>query len=140
MLTSVNTNRQSNWDDWQTTAPTTGLRRVSRIYSDNLNCGTFSLHFQDIKELRPTSIMCRLGKAERPHNAFDIQIFVNNYAVTLNQIKRSFVMEIFAFVCYVSMNTSKGFDRLTTVHATPVSFAQPLFENGAVSLVPFDKV
>ncbi len=122
MFTNVNTNRQTYRSGWETTAPTTGLYRVFGIDRNNLNCGTFSLHFQDIKESRPTRIIRGLGKTERPYNAFDIQTggtlsaaFVNNHAVAVNQRFSRFVVEIFALVCNVCVNFCKGFDCFLSV-------------------------
>ena len=118
MLTSVDTNRQTYRDGWQTTAPTTGLRRVSRVHRNYRNCGTSCLLLQYIQELRPTRVMCRFGKIQGANHPANIQILVSDSPIATNQRLSRFVVKVLALVRNVSMNICKHYDRFATVCAT----------------------
>ena len=95
--TAMHPIRQRLFDFWKRTTPVTRLRGVLRVNRYNSYPSFFRFGYEDIYELCPTSVVCRLCKPG-PSNAFDVKSFVSYQPVGVNQLAGCFVVEVSALV------------------------------------------
>lgn len=70
------------------------LRSSPRIHFDNLNTRTFSVAFENLKELAPASIQHGTGEPVVPRHPTDVQAFHRDQTVPVNQLPRDLVVLI----------------------------------------------
>ncbi len=96
-------------------AITARLGGMPRIDSSNLDTGTFCLVFKYLEKLRPACIVGGFGKIQRTNHAFDVQIFVGDFAEASDQIKSCFVVKVFPLVGNVLVELRESFHGFSTV-------------------------
>ncbi len=95
--TAMHPIRKRLFDFWKRTAPATRLRGVLRVNRYNLYPSFLRFGYEDVYELCPTSVMCRLCKSG-PSNAFDVKSFVSYQPVGVSELAGCFVVEVSALV------------------------------------------
>lgn len=79
-------------------ARATRLRGVPRVYRDYSHSSTLSLLYEDVNELRPTSIVGGLRKPATTGNAVNVENFTGYQSVAFYQLARLLVVEVLALV------------------------------------------
>jgi hypothetical protein len=111
--TAMHPVRERLFDFWKRTAPATRLRGVLRVNRYNPYPSFLRFGYEDVYELCPTSVMCRLCKPGAS-NTFDVKSFVSYQPVGVNQLAGCFVVEVSAPVGNLLMQAGHALSSLVS--------------------------
>jgi hypothetical protein len=117
-----------------------GLRRVRRVYFDNLDTRTFSVMREDLKEAVPASVQHSTGETVVPGHPTDVQAFHRYQPVPVNQLLGDLVMLIAPVIRHGSVSTRHGF----AGHCPPAAALAPAAHgsllNPELTELPFERL